>query len=71
MLSAGEHDIAITVFRLNTLLFAGKADSWHWLAEGYRRNHDRDKAIVAYERTLALQPGLISAQQRLDSLKAL
>lgn len=71
LLSAGDHARAITVFRLNTLLFADKADSWHWLAEGYRRNHDRDKAIVAYERTLALQPGLISAQQRLDSLKAL
>ncbi|RPE09687.1 hypothetical protein EGT74_22190 [Chitinophaga lutea] len=71
LLSAGDYSRAITVFRLNTLLFAEKADSWHWLAEGYRRNHDRDKAIVAYERTLALQPGLTLARQRLDSLKAL
>lgn len=71
LLSAGDMEHAITAFRLNTTLFPTNPDSWGWLAEGYRRNHDNEKAVATYRKQLELSPGLELAQLRLDSLKAL
>ena len=71
LLSAGDATHAIVALRLNTLLFPDKPDAWSWLAEAYRRNHDRGKAMAAYARTLELSPGEAIAQRRLDSLRAL
>lgn len=71
LLSAGYMEHAITAFQLNTLLYPEKPDSWKWLAEGYRQNHDNEKAVTAYRKLLELSPGLELAQVRLDSLKSL
>lgn len=71
LLSAGDMEHAITAFRVNTALYPANPDVWGWLAEGYRRNHDNEKAMAAYRKLLELSPGLETAQLRLDSLKAL
>lgn len=71
LLSAGDMEHAITAFRVNTALYPTNPDVWGWLAEGYRRNHDNEKAVAAYRKLLELSPGMEMAQLRLDSLKAL
>lgn len=71
LLSAGDMEHAITAFLLNSTLFPTNPDAWGWLAEGYRRNHDNQKAVATYRKQLELSPGLEVARLRLDSLKAL
>ncbi len=48
--------LAVEVFKLNALAHADDANSFDSLGEGYLRNGDRELAIEAFRRALALNP---------------
>jgi Flp pilus assembly protein TadD len=68
LLGANEHQRAIAVLRLNALTFPGSANVHDSLTEAYERAGQRELAIAAYRRALALDPRMASARQGLARL---
>lgn len=59
---------AIGIFKLNTILHPESSNTFDSLAEAYEVNKDRELAIKAYQRVLALEPTQQNAAQRLKAL---
>ncbi|HEX3101175.1 MAG TPA: hypothetical protein VHQ01_05265, partial [Pyrinomonadaceae bacterium] len=60
---------AITIFRMNAEEHPESANVFDSLAEAYLAANDRARAIVNYERALALDPKLESAVEALKKLR--
>jgi len=69
LVKAGEIDMALQVFRMNTRLFPGEANAYDSLAETYLLKGDREAAIRNYRRALEIDPQLGSAKAALDRLQ--
>jgi tetratricopeptide (TPR) repeat protein len=61
---------AITVFRINTLLFPAKAPVWNALGAACIKQGDKSAAITYYRKAVELQPDNTEALARLQELKA-
>lgn len=59
---------AIEVFRLNVLVFPGSGNAWDSLGEAYAATGATDRAIEAYRKSLALDPGNVNAVEVLKKL---
>jgi len=62
-------DVAIAVFKLNTELFPGSANTWDSLGEGYMTAGRTELAIASYEKSLDLDPTNTNAVAMLDRLR--
>jgi len=68
LLRGGQAQQAVALFRLNTELHAESWNAFDSLGEGYASSGNREAAIVAYRRSLALNPGNANAVTRLTAL---
>ena len=69
LVKAGEIDMALQVFRMNTRLFPSAANAYDSLAETYLLKGDREAAIRNYQKALEIDPQLGSAKAALDRLQ--
>jgi len=69
LVKAGEIDMALQVFRMNTRMFPSEANAYDSLAETYLLKGDREGAIRNYQRALEINPQLGSAKAALDRLQ--
>jgi tetratricopeptide (TPR) repeat protein len=69
LLRAANTASAIDVFRLNVRVHPDYANGWDSLGEAYAANGNRDQAIAAYERALALDPANSNARDWLGRLR--
>jgi tetratricopeptide (TPR) repeat protein len=68
LLRAGLIDEAIGVFTLNTRDYPDDFNTWDSLAEAYREEGDRDRAIEYYRKSLELNPDNDNATRMLAEL---
>ena len=61
---------AIEVHKLNTQTYPDSANPYDSLGEAYMANGDRELAIQSYEKALEINPGMPSAIEALERLKA-
>jgi pimeloyl-ACP methyl ester carboxylesterase len=69
LLQAGETELAILVFRLNTEAYPEAFNTWDSLGEGYMVAGNKSLAIEYYERSLALNPENSNAERMLAKLR--
>lgn len=69
LLADGRKSEAVAVFRVNTVLFPENANCFDSLGEAYAKCGWVDRAILAYERALQLDPTLEQAAAMLKKLK--
>lgn len=62
-------DNAIVVFEENVRLFPDNANTWDSLGEAYFINQDKENALKAYKKALALNPNLGSAKVMIQKLE--
>ncbi|RZJ81798.1 MAG: tetratricopeptide repeat protein [Flavobacterium sp.] len=60
---------AIVVFEENARLFPANANTWDSLGEAYFINHDKENALKAYKKALALDPNSESAKAMIQKLE--
>ncbi|MES2445960.1 MAG: S41 family peptidase [Bacteroidota bacterium] len=60
---------AIVVFEENARLFADNANTWDSLGEAYFINNDKENALKAYKKALALDPNSESAKAMIQKLE--
>jgi Flp pilus assembly protein TadD len=70
LLNAGRSAPAIVVFHVNTLLYPNSANTFDSLGEAYERAGQRDAAIAAYRKAIAMNPGMGSSREGLRRLGA-
>lgn len=68
LVGAGEIDMALQVFQMNTRLFPKEANAFDSLAETFLLKGDRKAAIRNYQKALEINPQLGSAKAALDRL---
>ncbi len=62
-------DLALDVFRLNTVAYPQAFNTWDSLAEGYFEKGDHGKAVEYYEKSLQLNPDNDNARRMLDRIR--
>lgn len=62
-------DEALVVFHQNAKLFPNDANSWDSLGEAYFHKRDKENALKAYKKALALDPNSSSAKKMIDKLE--
>ncbi len=62
-------ELAINIFRLNTVAYPESFNAWDSLAEGYMENDDFMNAVKFYEKSLELNPNNRNAVQMLDRIR--
>jgi hypothetical protein len=62
-------DQAIEIFKINTELYPGSANTFDSLGEAYANAGRRDEAIKSYEKALAIDPTFASSVEALQKLK--
>ena len=60
---------AIAVFRLNTELYPGIANTYDSLGEAYLAAGDSVQAVKNYQKSLELNPANLNAQRVLDEIQ--
>jgi len=65
----GKLDEALEFFKLNVKLFPEDANLWDSLGEVYYKKGNNEKALEYYEKTLAMDPHMESAQEMVEILK--
>jgi Flp pilus assembly protein TadD len=68
LLQKGKDREAVSVFALNVELFPEYANGYDNLGEAWLKVGDKEKARMAYEKALKLDPGLASAKKALEEL---
>ena len=68
-LSEGKLDEALAFFELNIKLFPDDANLWDSLGEVYYKKGDKAKALAHYQKALAMDPFMESAQEMVEILK--
>jgi tetratricopeptide (TPR) repeat protein len=69
LLNAPRLPEAVFVFQLNTKLFPGSANTWDSLGEALWKSKDISKAIEAYNKAIALDPGGVTGENARNMLK--
>ncbi|MFM7850503.1 MAG: tetratricopeptide repeat protein, partial [Flammeovirgaceae bacterium] len=70
LLGAGKTALAITVFKVNTVLYPNSANVYDSYGEALAKNGDVDLAIANYKKALTLDPKLETSIRALEELKA-
>jgi CubicO group peptidase (beta-lactamase class C family) len=68
LMEAGELDMAIEVFKLNTELFPNIANTFDSLAEAYTNKGNKELAIANYKKVLELRPQNENAKKMIEKL---
>lgn len=68
-LSKDEKDIALKIFELNTLLYSDAFNVWDSYGEMLLSIGEKEKAIIMYEKSLALNPDNENAKMVLERIK--
>lgn len=68
LLRDGKVDAAVTVFRVNTMLFPKSGNTYDSLGESLEKAGKKDEAIAAYRKAVELDPRIFSSR---DALKRL
>ena len=69
LMEAGELDMAIEVFKLNSELFPDIANTYDSLAEAYMNKGNKELAIVNYKKVLEMRPQNENAKKMLEQLQ--
>ncbi len=69
LLGQQQYAAALNVFRLNTLLYPGDANTFDSLAEGYALSGNKEKALYYYQKVLQLKPGDENARKQIALLQ--
>ncbi len=69
LLAEGLTEEAIALYELNTEFHPDSAPAWVALAQAFEQIGDTDKAIVAYERVLEINPNARGVQDRINTLR--
>jgi tetratricopeptide (TPR) repeat protein len=69
LLSAGDHEGAIAVFRLNASEFPQSGNAWDSLAEGYLKAGKKELAAIYYRKSLEVDPMNNNALEKLRELE--
>ena len=69
LLSRGETEKAIEVFKLNTQLYPDAFNTWDSLAEAYMVKGDNDMAVKYYNKSLAINDKNNNAKEMLEKIK--
>ena len=69
LMSAGQLDAALEVFKLNTLISPDSANAWDSLAECYLNMKRYDSSRKYYEKSLELNPENDNARRMLERLR--
>ncbi|MBO9631513.1 MAG: tetratricopeptide repeat protein, partial [Chitinophagaceae bacterium] len=51
-----QSDVAIKIFEMNTRLFPSSASSWLGLGDAYAGAGQKEKALIAYQKSINLDP---------------
>ena len=70
LLGEGDHEAAIAAFRLNAELYPESGNVWDSLAEAYMVAGQKERAIVFYEKSLAINPSNDNAVEKLVELRS-
>ena len=70
LMGAGMVDLAIDLFRLNTVGWPESFNTWDSLGEGYMEKGEFDKAIVNYEKSLQLNPENTNGVRMLERIRS-
>ena len=70
LMGRGELEKAISVFRINTMLYSKVPNVYDSLGEAYERAEDYKNALIMYEKVLKLSPEHENAQKKVKELKA-
>ncbi len=70
LLSSGQTDDAIQVFKLNTELFPNIANCWDSYGEALLMKGDKAAALAAYKKALSIKPDLPSAKDAVKKLES-
>lgn len=68
LMEAGELDMAIEIFKLNTELFPDIANTYDSLAEAYMNKGNKELAILNYKKVLEMRPQNENAKKMLEQL---
>ena len=68
-LREGKSEEALKFFRLNVKLFPEDANLWDSLGEVYFELGDNEKALEYYQKALAMDPYMESAQEMIEKIK--
>lgn len=68
LLGSGSASQAVTVFRINTLVYPHSANAFDSLGEALVTTGQRDAGIAAYRQALRIEPGFPPSQQALQRL---
>jgi len=60
---------AIEVFKLIVAEFPNSSNAYDSLGEAYLQNNDKDRSLINYEKSLALDPGNFNAEDQIDRMK--
>jgi tetratricopeptide (TPR) repeat protein len=69
-LEAGDHAMAIAVFRFNVDAFPASFNTYDSLGEAYMEAGQRELAVANYERSLELNPGNENGRRMLERLRS-
>ena len=69
LLQAGNAAQALEIFEVNTRVFPEAFNTWDSLGEGHMTLGNDDEAIVAYERSLELNPGNANAEDMIARIR--
>ena len=62
-------DLAILIFRVNTVAYPDSFNTWDSLGEAYLETGDHEKAIVNYKKSLELNPDNANAVEMLKRIQ--
>ena len=70
LLQKGDTENALEVFLLNTKEFPGSWNVWDSLAEGYENSGDKEKALLYYKKSIAINPDNTHGKQKILDLES-
>ncbi len=66
--SVTDVDLALNVFRLNTVAYPESFNTWDSLAEAYMEKGDNDNAVKYYRKSLELNPDNTNAKRMIQRM---
>jgi tetratricopeptide (TPR) repeat protein len=69
-LNRGQLDAAIALFELNATMYPGAFNVFDSLGEAYMKAGNKQKAIINYEKSIALNPSNTNALNALKKLRS-
>ncbi len=69
LMNDGKNQMAISVFKINTILYPASANVYDSYAEALMKNGDKELAIANYKKSLSINPGNKNAKEKLEGLR--